>query len=82
MVRTLTRKRQKTRMVGEMTTDELQIMLESLLDRKLKEISLDPDEGLELHPEIAESILRQEKEYAAGKRGKPLAQVVEELGLE
>jgi transcriptional regulator with XRE-family HTH domain len=41
----------------------------------------DPDAGLEVRPEVIADLLRQEKEYAAGKRGKSLAQVKREFGL-
>lgn len=42
----------------------------------------DPDKGLKLRPEIVESLLRQEREFAEGKRGKPLDEVVKRLGLD
>ncbi|MCI0478467.1 MAG: hypothetical protein L0Y55_19670 [Anaerolineales bacterium] len=41
----------------------------------------DPDAGRPLKKSFAAELLRQEKEYAAGKRGKPWAQVKRELGL-
>jgi len=41
----------------------------------LQEMFGDPDEGLELRPEIIESLLQQEKDFAAGKRGVPLEEV-------
>lgn len=82
MASTITRKRRQAAKVADMTRDELQSMIESSIERKLAEMFVDPDAGLELRPEIIESILRQEKEYAAGKRGKPLEDVTKELGLE
>ena len=46
----------------------------------------DPDAGLELRPEfivsITSSIERHSIEYAAGKRGKSLDEVIKQLGLE
>jgi transcriptional regulator with XRE-family HTH domain len=39
----------------------------------------DPDAGLKLRPEIAGGLLRQEREFAEGKRGKPWSQVKREL---
>jgi len=56
-------------------------MLEDIIDARLAEWA-DPDAGLELRPEIVESIQRQRAEYAAGKRGKPLDQVAKQLGLD
>ena len=61
-----------TTKVSEMTTDELQVFIETVIDRKLAEWLGDPEEGLELKAEIRERILRQRKEFAAGKRGRSL----------
>ncbi|MBM3129570.1 MAG: hypothetical protein FJ009_13205 [Chloroflexi bacterium] len=41
----------------------------------------DPDAGRPLKKSFAAELLRQEKDYAAGKRGKPWTQVKRELGL-
>jgi DNA-binding GntR family transcriptional regulator len=82
MASTETRKRRRTAKVADMTTDELREMIESSVERTLVELLADPDSGLELRPEIAESLRRQEKEYAQGKRGKSLEQVAKRLGLD
>ena len=84
MTGTLKQKRPRTAKlkVADMTTDELQTMLEALIDRKMSEWIGDPDAGLELRPEISASIERQRKEYAAGKRGKSLTEVAQQLGLD
>ena len=58
--------------VADMTTDELQAMIETLIDRKMSEWISDPDRGLDLRPEIIAGIERQRQEYVAGKRGKSL----------
>ena len=42
----------------------------------------DPDAGLELRPEVIERLQRQEQEYAAGQRGRPLEDVIKEMGLD
>ncbi len=82
MASTITRKRRRTTKVADMTTDELREMIESSVERKLVELMADPDAGLQLRPEITESLQRQEIEYAQGKRGKPLEQVAKRLGLD
>ena len=83
MASTITRKHHRAvTKVADMTTTELQKMIESSVERKLIEMFRDPDAGLELRPEIAEGLLRQEREFAAGKRGKPLAEVAKRLGLD
>ena len=84
MTSSLKQKRPRTTQakVADMTTDELQTMLEALIDRKMSEWISDPDAGLELRPEIIASIERQRQEYAAGKRGKSLTEVAQRLGLD
>jgi hypothetical protein len=65
--------------VGQMTRDELKELIDASVEEKLAEILGDPDEGLELRPEIRERIIRQRQEYAAGKRGRTLEHVEERL---
>ncbi len=64
-----------------MTQDELRNLVKSSVRQTLREMMRDPDEGLELRPEIIESLLQQEKEFASGKRGEPLEEVAKKLGL-
>ncbi|MBI5651858.1 MAG: hypothetical protein HZC40_15690 [Chloroflexi bacterium] len=68
--------------VGDMTRAELRKMIEASVQRTLDKYLNDPDAGLELRPEMIESIQRQRAEYAAGKRGTPLDQVAKRLGLD
>ncbi len=82
MASTLSRKRPRATRVAEMTMDELRQMIESSVEHKVRQMFRDPDAGLELRPEIMASLLRQEREFSAGKRGKPLAQVARRLGLD
>ena len=42
----------------------------------------DPDAGRPLKKTFGDALLRQEREYAEGKRGKPWAQVKRDLGLD
>ena len=72
--------RQREPRVGDLTLTEFRQMVESVIDRRMAQW-IDPDAGLELRPEIAASLLRQEQEFAVGKRGKPLGEVVQRLGL-
>jgi hypothetical protein len=64
--------------VGEMTRDELRALIEEILDER----AIDPDAGLEVRPEILAELREQDARVAAGERGKPLAEVIKELGLE
>jgi len=42
---------------------------------------VDTDAGLELRPEVVERVKRQCTEYAAGKRGKSLGEIVNKYGV-
>ncbi|RPI58903.1 MAG: hypothetical protein EHM56_00480 [Chloroflexi bacterium] len=72
--------------IVQMTQDEFKEMLEGVVEetveRKLLEILGDPDEGLEIRSEVRERLLRQSQEVVGGERGRPLEDVVRELGLE
>ena len=72
--------------IVQMTQDEFKEMLESVVEetveRKLIEILGDPDEGLEIRSEVRERLLRQRQGVAGGERGRPLEDIVRELGLE
>ncbi len=80
MASMLTRKRR--RRVADMTEDELKRLVKSSVKQSLREMINDPDEGLELRPEIIESLLQQEKDFVAGKRGVPLEEAAKRLRLD
>jgi hypothetical protein len=69
------------RRVASLTLAEFRAMMDDIIDQRLAALT-DPDAGLELRPEIAQGLARQEREFAAGKRGKPLAEVARRLGLD
>jgi|GEM_PF-945280 len=69
--------RERVTTVADMTPDELRAMIQETLSEWLGE----PDEGLELRPEIIERIQRQRAEYAAGKRGKSLEEIAAKYGV-
>ena len=71
-----------TTTVAEMSKDELQEMIESLIEQKLLEILGDPDEGLEVRKPVRERLLRQKEAVAAGDRGQPFEEVVQQPGME
>jgi hypothetical protein len=68
--------------VAQMTPSELQDLIEEAVERKMFEIFGDPDAGLELREEVRERLIRQQREVAAGKLGRPLDEVARELGWE
>lgn len=65
-----------------MTEDELKTLVKYSVKQSLREMMDDPDAGFELRAEIIESLLQQEKDFAAGKRGIPLEEVAKRLGLD
>ena len=72
--------------VGQMTQSELKEMLasvvETTVEEKLLEILGDPDEGLELREAARARLIRQRETVASGQLGRPLEDVVVEVGLE
>ena len=68
--------------VAQMTKEELREMIETSIEQKLLEILGDPDEGLEIRESVRDRLLRQREAVAAGERGQPLDDVVQQLGLE
>lgn len=71
--------------IAQMSPRELKKMIEDIVEAKFEEkISAalaDPDEGLELRPEIRERLLRQKERVAQGERGEDFEAVIAELGL-
>jgi len=67
--------------VAEMTKNELQEIIETIVEQKLLEILGDPDEGLPIRKTIHERLLRQKNAVAAGERGASLEEVAQQLGL-
>jgi len=68
--------------VAQMTKEEFREMIEASIEQKLLEILGDPDEGLEIRKSVRHRLLRQKKAVAAGERGQPFDDVVQQLGLE
>lgn len=68
--------------VAHMTKEELRFLIEAAIEEKLVELLGDPDEGLALKKAVRERLARQRQAVAAGERGRPIGQVVRELGLE
>jgi hypothetical protein len=66
--------------IGDLTLSEFRTLMNALIDERLS-AWIDPDAGMELHPEIIERIKRQRAEYAAGKRGKSLEELAGKYGV-
>lgn len=55
--------------VADMTKEELQILIEESIEKKLLEIIGDPDEGLALREEVKKRLLDQKRRISEGERG-------------
>ena len=67
--------------VADMTRDEFKELLDDAIEQKLIELFGDPDEGEQIRQSLRERLLRQKEDVASGERGRPLEEVVSELGL-
>ena len=62
--------------------EKLRLLVEEIVEEKLLELFGDPDEGLEVLPELIERLKKQRKRVKVGERGIPLEEAVRALGLE
>lgn len=67
--------------VAQMTEQELRDIVGDAVEEKLLELLADPDEGLEIRPELRSRLLDQQRQVSAGERGRSFDEVAEELGL-
>ena len=68
--------------VADLTVDELKGLIKEVVTQTLSEVLSDPDEGLELRPEVEDQLRRSLAAMKAGKRGASLQEVAAKLGLE
>lgn len=61
--------------VAQMTEQELRALVGEVVEEKLAELVHDPDEGLDLVPELQARLERQMEQVRAGERGVPLSDV-------
>jgi len=71
----------KDKKISELTVGELIEIIEDVVERKIYEIAYDPDEGLELKPEVVERLKKSFEETKSGVRGIPADEVAKKLGL-
>ncbi|OQY60156.1 MAG: hypothetical protein B6245_02800 [Desulfobacteraceae bacterium 4572_88] len=71
--------------VADMTRGEfremLQVVVSDILEQKLAEIFIDPDEGLEIRERLLTRLLRQKQAVASRERGLAFEDVTQDLGL-
>jgi hypothetical protein len=71
-----------TSTIAQMSKEEFKEMIEASIEQKLLEMLGDPDEGWEIRESVRDRLLRQKKAVAAGERGQPFDDVIQQLGLE
>ena len=67
--------------VSQLTVPQLEALIESVIERKLIELLGDPDQGLELKPNVKAKLRRSLAAVKRGERGISAKQVAKELGL-
>lgn len=67
--------------VSQMTVSDLRQLISDVFEEKFSEIS-DPDNGLELREDLRARLLDQTQRVAQGERGRPMADVFAEMGLD
>ncbi len=75
-----------TETIGQMTQSEfkklLETVIEATVEQKLLEILGDPDDTLEIHKAVRERLTQQMGYITSGEYGKPIEDVIQDLGLE
>jgi hypothetical protein len=67
--------------VAEMTPQELQLLIGTVVEEKLFELLGDPDHGLEIKMSMQNRLKRQQQAVATGQRGESLKDVKKRLNL-
>ncbi len=68
--------------VAQMTKDEFEELVSTLIEQKLFELLGDPDEGLPLRKKVRDRLIRQKKAVVRGERGKSFDDVTARLCCE
>lgn len=70
-----------SKIVAEMTGEELRELVGAAVEQKIVELLGDPDAGLVLRDNVRKRLLRQRQAVAKGERGQPLESVIQRLRL-
>jgi len=68
--------------VAQMSKEELQEIIETIVEQKLVELFGDPEADLPVKEALKKRLLRQKRLVAAGERGEPVEEIAKRLGLE
>jgi len=69
-------------MVAELTVDELKYIIQEAMEQKLSEMFGDPDEGLELRPEIEQRLRSSLAQVAAGGKTLSLEEITARVEMD
>ncbi|MGF1567252.1 MAG: hypothetical protein ACFCVD_04135 [Nodosilinea sp.] len=67
--------------IKDLTIDEFKVIIRETVEDALQDLLLDPDQGRPLKDSIRQQLLSMQTRHSQGKRAIPLAQVMDELGL-
>jgi len=70
-----------TTTIAQMTREEFEKMIETTIERKLREILGDLDKDFEIREDVRVRLLHQKETVAAGERGQPFDDVAQRFGL-
>ena len=67
--------------LGSLSREELKALIKEAVEEALAELLGDPDEGLELRPEVRERLQRSLERVRQGESGIPAEEVAKRAGL-
>jgi hypothetical protein len=67
--------------IAQMTKEELEEIIGTVVEQKLLELLGDPDEGLPVRESLRKRLVRQRQAVAQGVRGQPLDRAARKAGL-
>lgn len=67
--------------IAQMTKEELEEIIGTVVEQKLLELLGDPDEGLPVRESLRKRLVRQRQAVAQGVRGQPLDRVARKADL-
>ena len=68
--------------VGDLTLQEFQDIVESIVEQKIHELFADDEDTLELNDSLRERLLQQMQSVTSGDYGIPMEEILLELRLE
>lgn len=67
--------------LAQMTQEEFENLLSDIVEKKILELLVDPDQGQILQASLQAQLLQQQQMTAQGERGRAFNEVITQLGL-